>query len=347
MFGSYHIQPTTPDELPELGGFLREGFGEPPDVSHFSEEVLRWKYFEPCGIEFGPRSYVARAEGRMVGHVGIVPRTFVVRGDTAPADPVAALHFIDLLAAPGYPTAGLMLMKRGFQATAVQYALGGTADGQRIARTTGYELRLEFPSYRSILRPLYRLQASGMGRYIRFLGVGWDLARHLAHPCRPVRQTVTLQRVTTFGREIQSLVDEGLSPLTLATRSAELLNYYLSYPRESMSGWLIHNASRVVGFALLNVTTDRDVRHGKIVECFLACRDADLWHAVISALRKELKGQQAQIAWCYASTPWLDRACRRAGFFHDNRRQRFFLRGRLPSEFPYHLTLLEGDHAYI
>jgi hypothetical protein len=25
MFGSYRIQPTTPDELPELGRFLRKG----------------------------------------------------------------------------------------------------------------------------------------------------------------------------------------------------------------------------------------------------------------------------------------------------------------------------------
>src|SRR5262245_15586642 len=131
MFGSYRIQATTLDELSEVGQFLREGFGVPPDISYFTEPALRWKYFEPCGVDFGPRSYAARANGCIVGHGGIVPRTFVVHGGTTSIGPVPALHFIDLLAAPDFPTAGLMLMKKGFRATAVQYALGGSADGQR------------------------------------------------------------------------------------------------------------------------------------------------------------------------------------------------------------------------
>ena len=153
MFGSYQIQATTPDEIPAIGQFLREGFRQPPDISYFTEPALRWKYFEPCGVDFGPRSYVAMANDRVVGHVGIVPRPFVLRVCTAPASFLPALHFIDLLADPDFPTAGLMLMKRGFRATAVQYALGGSADGKRIAEKTGYELRLEFPIYRAILRP--------------------------------------------------------------------------------------------------------------------------------------------------------------------------------------------------
>src|SRR5436305_8857228 len=177
MFGSYQIQPTTPDDLPALGRFLIDGFGLARDASHVTEAALWWKYFEPCGVPFGPRSFLACSAGRIVGHVGIVPREFVVRGSSGPSDPIPALHFIDLLAAPSHPTAGLMLMKRGFQATEVQYALGGSADGQRIALVTGYECRRKFPTMWAVLHPTYRLRVAGLGRFSRLARVGVDLAR--------------------------------------------------------------------------------------------------------------------------------------------------------------------------
>jgi hypothetical protein len=349
MFGSYQIQATTPDDLSDLSRFLIEGFGEPEDIPYFSAEVLRWKYFETCGVEFGPRSYVARAGSRIVGHAGIVPRLLAVR-DAGARDSLTALHFIDLLAAPAYPTAGLMLMKRGFRATDVQYAMGGSADGQRMAEATGYELRLEFPRNRAILRPLHRLRGPGPGWLDRISRAGWDLTRYLAQPCRRARRTVRLQPVSDFGREVETLVDGGPSPLAFTTRSAGVLNYYLRYPRGAMSGWLVHDDTRAVGFALLNIPTGRDVREGKIVECFLASRDDELWHAAIRALGRELKRQGAEVALCYASTPWLERACHRAGFLPFGHPQQFYLRDdgrRLPAGVPIHLSFLEADHSYI
>jgi hypothetical protein len=349
MFGAYQIRATTLDELSEVGQFLREGFREPPDIAYFTEPALRWKYFEPCGVEFGPRSYVARANGRIVGHVGIVPRTFVVHGGTAPTGLVPALHFIDLLAAPDFPTAGLMLMKKGFRATAVQYALGGSADGQRIAEKVEYERRLEFPVYGVILRPFHRIRAAGFGPSGRLLRVSSDLWQFLSHPGQKVRRTVTIQRVAAFGPEVNSLINKPPSPLILTSRPAELLNYFLRYPAGAMSGWLVHEGPQAVGFALLNIVKDHNHRRGKIVECYLASSDDDLWHATIRALKRELKDQGADVASCYASTTWLDQACRRAGFLAMNKRQRFFLRdlgGQLPRDVPYHLTLLEADHAY-
>jgi len=350
MFGSYQIQATTPNELPELGRFLREGFQEPPGIAYFTEAALRWKYFEPCGVEFGPRSYVARSNGRIVGHAGIIPRTFVVRGSTDPASFHSALHFIDLLASPEAPTAGLMLMKKGFRATAVQYALGGSADGRRIAEKTGFERRLEFPIYRAILRPFHRARAAGLGPGGRLLRVGWDLAQCLSHPGQRQRRPVTLQRVAAFGPEVESLVSQGPSPLILTLRTPELLNYFLRYPTGAMSGWLIQGGDQTVGFALLNIIADRDHQRGKIVECYLASSDDDLWHAAIVALKQELKHQRADVASCYASTSWVDQACRRAGFLPLRKQQQFFLRdqeGHLARNLPYHLTQLEADHAYI
>jgi hypothetical protein len=351
VFGSYRIQATTPDELSEIGQFLREGFNEPPDISYFTEPALRWKYFEPCGIDFGPRSYVARASGRIVGHVGIVPRAFLVHAGSTPTGPIPASHFIDVLASPDFPSAGLMLMKRGFGADVVQYALGGTADWQRLAEKIGYERRFEFPVYRAILRPLYRARIPGTSASVRLLRVGADLTKFLTHPGQKLRRSVTIRRVTAFGSEVGSLIGKGPSPQVLTSRPATLLNYFLRYPAGTISGWSIQEGSNEVGLALLNVHAEnRDHQHGTIVECCLASSDQDLWHAAIVGLERKLKDQGADVATCYASTSWLDQACRRAGFLPLKRQVPFLVRdlgGLLPRDIPYHLTSLEADHAFI
>jgi hypothetical protein len=351
MFGSYQIRPTTVGDLPALGRFLITGFGVPPDAPHFAETALRWKYFEPCGIQFGPRSYVARSDGQIVGHIGIAAREFVIHDGADSSTVVPTLHFIDLLGSPGHPTVGLLLMKRGFQGTDVQFALGGTSDWRRMAKITGYECRSEFPVLFAILRPFYRRRGAGLLEGIsRLPHLGWDLVRSVANRGVAPQRPLTLRRVDRFGNEVDTMVRNGPAPLARTTRSSELLNYYLRYPGGPMSGWAFDDGSRQVGFAVLNIMIERDVRQGKIVECFLETTDEDLWHAAITELRRELKRQGADVASCYASTGWQERASRRAGFIPLQQSQPFFLRDpqrRLPRDIPFHLTPLEADHAYV
>ena len=47
------IRASTPDDLPDLGRFLLDGFHAPEDSAFASAEVLRWKYFEPMGGDAG------------------------------------------------------------------------------------------------------------------------------------------------------------------------------------------------------------------------------------------------------------------------------------------------------
>jgi hypothetical protein len=154
-----------------------------------------------------------------------------------------------------------------------------------------------------------------------------------------------------FGSELETLFGKGQSPQVLTSRPAELLNYFLRYPSGTISGWSVHEGNEQVGFALLNIHTEkRDHRHGTIVDCYLASSDLDLWHAAIVALKCELKDQGADIATCYASTSLVDQACRRAGFLAREKQVPFLVRdlgGLLPRDVPYHLTSLEADHAYI
>lgn len=351
MFGSFTIRATEPDDLLELCGFLRAGFQEPADAPHFSHEVMRWKYFEPLGIEFGPRSFIALSGGKIVGHAGIVPRTFQI-GPTpdAQTSTVSALHFIDLLASAEHPMAGLLLMKRGFKATDAQYALGGSADGQRIALATGYELRFEYSVMRAILRPLHRLHGPTGGPAGRWLHAAKDLRDYVTNPGRSPPGKVSLRRVNSFDRGIDPLLEPMGSPAIHTTRSSALLNSYLQIPAGKMTGWTLHVGGELIGFALLNVKSANSLRKGKIVECFLRSRDEELWHAAITALKQELRCQGADVAICYATTPWIVEACRLSGFAPRRAPGKFFLRdpkNLIPRDALFHLTLLEGDHAYL
>src|SRR5690348_7672191 len=91
------IRPLEPNDLPELGRFLVEGFGAPPEAPFAAPDVLRWKYLEPIAGLAEARSFVACAGGRIVGHVGVCPTVFV--GAALPPEGVSTLHMIDWLGA--------------------------------------------------------------------------------------------------------------------------------------------------------------------------------------------------------------------------------------------------------
>src|SRR5206468_350626 len=113
-----------------------------------------------------PRSLVARHEGRIVGHIGLCPRMFRTADDRPP---VSAVHFIDWLASPAQASAGLMLLLRGCKSAAVQYAVGGSEEGQKMAAAVGYQPVATVEVYERILRPAYRsrLPLKGPGKYLR------------------------------------------------------------------------------------------------------------------------------------------------------------------------------------
>ncbi|MHC5541655.1 GNAT family N-acetyltransferase, partial [Singulisphaera rosea] len=73
---AFEIRPLHDDDLEELSRFLTEGFHAPRESAFAAPDVLRWRYLEPIGDDASPRSYVARAEGRIVGHVGVCRTTF-------------------------------------------------------------------------------------------------------------------------------------------------------------------------------------------------------------------------------------------------------------------------------
>jgi hypothetical protein len=345
MSKGYSISPLRPEDLAELSQFLVQGFGLPADVGCLSVEALRWKYLK-APSSAGPTSLIARSDGRIVGHAGFCPRTFVLRAESSRE--IATTHPIDWLASPEHPSVGLLLLLRGFGASPTQYCIGGNPVAQKMFEALGFECRSHIPLYHKVLRPLHRRLASTQGPIRKYLGAARDLAigwRRTPAPRRPVE----LSRVTAFGPAAAEVVSSTSGPLLFSTRTPALLDDYLSYPNGCISGWTIHEDGRMIGLALLCVVREGEIRHGRLVECFLNTTDAALWQSAMAALTAVLEEQSADDVTCFASTPWMERALRETGFRRAGSVE-FLLRdgGKLlPPDIPWHITQLEADHAYL
>jgi hypothetical protein len=332
-----------PDDLEELARFLTEGFDLPPGVECFSPPVLRWKYLATGAA---PRSLVARAAGRIIGHAGFCPRTFTVAGADCT---VSTTHCIDWLAAPSHPYAGLMLLRRGSADADTQYSIGGSAVGQKMLRAAGFVPRARVAIFRRVLRPVRRRLALPEHGLRKPLGIARDLLRLWRHRATPPIRRVELRRVSAFGEEVNEVLARCPSPLAFSSRSPEVLNYYLAYPGGNLAGWTIHAGGSVLGFGLLNVALVHGIRQARVVDCFLAAQEDDLWHAALSGLVEQARACSADEVLCFASTPWMARALQRTGFVSTEATELLLRdrKGLLPGHVPFHVTHLEGDHAYL
>ena len=138
----------------------------------------------------------------------------------------------------------------------------------------------------------------------------------------------------------------------LTGRNPARMNRFLRFPRQALSGWYLRDqAGCLRGIALLNLVSHDggQTRIGKIVDCLLDNIEGFFWQAAILALTQELKRQGADMAQCYASTPWMVKALSNCGFV-SRFGVKFLLRDpdeQIPRGATFHLTALEGDYAYI
>ncbi len=300
-----------------------------------------------------PRSLGIRERGGARSRTSaLAPRSFLVRGPDLVA--VTTAYHIDhslAHAARRRKGAGLTLLFHYMKMVDTQYTLGGTPVSVKTLEAAGYERRAEFPCMWQVLRPGYRLRNRGSANRVQAVAqAAKDLGRYLSWSARRPRRALALERVAEFGTEVDLIVASWPDPLILTTRSSALLNYYLRCSGGSISGWLVRAAGRPVGFAVLNVLDTGAGRLGNIVECFLEAPDPDLWHAAIFALTRQLDIQGADLAQCVASTAWAEQACSRAAYRPTRQGVVLLLRDRdraLPRDRPFHLTKLEGDHAYL
>jgi hypothetical protein len=368
---THDIRSLTADDLPELSQFLIKGFQKAPGADFAAPEVLRWKYLERPEPSIGvplegdnrnpsradpdptlPLSYLARNEsGRIVGHLGVCRTHFEGHGIADPGERVATMNIIDWLGSPEHRSIGTSLLRRLHTGGQTQFALGATPLAVAVGERSGYESRELVPVYNRVLKAGYWLRTADAGPLRRWLWLGRDLIGRLTRlPARP-RSSVALEPVVTFGPEIEGAVARTKTYAILTDRSPARLNTFLRFPRQTFSGWHLRDRSgRLRGFAILNLVPHDQGRTctGKIVDCLLDEVDESLWQAAILALTRELARQGADIAQCYASTPWMVKSLSNSGFI-SRFGVKFLLRDpreQLPRGATFHLTALEGDYAY-
>ncbi len=345
------IQPLTADDIPELSRFLTAGFNASPQADYATAEVLQWKYLEG-NTPTEPRSYIARDEtGAVIGHLGLCRTAFEGQAITATSGHVPTIHIIDWLGSPHHRALGISLMRKAHNGVATQFGLGVSQAALVVGERAGYELRGLVPVFTRVLRPMYWLRADGLSLRSRGLRFARDVAMPWIRAPKPTQAIIALERISSFGPEVDAIVGTAKTHAILTQRDSGRLNAMLRFPRQSITGWHLRDQTgRLRGFALLNVIP-RDqggTRTGKIVDCLLDDTDIGHWQAALTGLTLELTSQGADLVQAYASTPWAAQALRQSGYtsrfsvkFHIRDRE-----GLIPRDVLFHLTPLEGDYAY-
>ena len=349
MTSGTQISPLQRADIPELSQFLISGFGVPANSSFFSHEVLLWKYFDGPGSPSGDsvRSLVARAAGRIIGHVGICFRQLIVTGDGA--TPVSTMHAIDWLGSEAHPGSGAFLMLQAFATSTTQYAIGGTAQAQAVFPRLGFEQKSKLLIFRKVLAPFHRLRTTGQGLFRKGAGTIVDVASVCRARTPPMPHIAELRSVSTFAEEIDGLLRQSSMRIVTCQRDHSLLNYFLRCPLSGFSGWTIHISERIVGYAVLKITANGRAQLGKIVDCWLDTEDSSYWQAAVAALVDRLRVLSADSVTCYAANPSLHAALLWNGFAKSGE-SNVYLRDKrrsLPQELPFGFSMLEADHAIL
>ncbi len=340
--------PLEPGLLPQLSEFLAAGFPQQPVEDFASPGVLRWKYFDPRESDNGPRSFVALADGKIVAHAGYCTTSFQRMGQ--PTFEVPAVSMIDWYSLPSHRPMGALLMLKVFRRAGTQYTLGCSAEAAEVILSSGYSIIATVPHYQRVFNAGHFFRLAARNPHWRNVAVQLrDFGRSICNRGRAPSVAIELQRVETFGPELDSLLANGKLDVVFSSRRASLLNHYLRYPRKTVTGWLVRREGQPVGAALLNGWEKHGVRVGKIVDCCLAVDSDKTWHAAIFALTEELRQQACDVVNCYASTPWMNQALQDSGFSQSGSTP-FYLRdpgNLIPRTAPFHLTHLEADLALL
>lgn len=344
------IQALREEWIPALSEFLIKGLCHPGDYSAFAApDVLRWKYLSPRGPWKIPRSLLVMDGESITAHAGICTTEFLSLGK--PSEPVAAIHIVDWLSNERSASLGALLMFRAFALAPVQYAFGCTPAAARVLVRAGFEEVAQVPLFHRVVSRrnprVWRTLHGAGGGLKQFVYRAFDLVQSFRSGKNNSR--LQLREVTTFGREVEDLLGKCAHQLLTTSRSPALLNYYLTFPRNGLKGWILEKNSKPQGFAITTLVEKPGLRHGRIVECFLPEAEPSAWADAVAALAAQLRSSRPDLVSCAASTSWMSEGLQKNGFLR---------RGRLPvylrdpqkhlnKSMPLHLSFLEADLAYI
>jgi hypothetical protein len=341
------IRPIERDDIAAVSKFLTSGFATLVDAEFAAPDVLEWKYFDSIGDTASPRGLIAFDREQIVSFVGICPTSIVLGSST---EHISAGHGMDWLASRAHPAVGVHLYNRANESIAVPFVIGGTPMATEIRKRMGWTFPVQVSRFCRILKPLHRLRRpTDDVLWKALLKIGRDYARQVLISPQAPKVALELKPIEMFGDEVEQISrDCGMIDVH-TRRTAALLNHFLRYPRAGISGWLIMQDAKVRGYAMLSVLYREQKWLGRIVDCFMDCPDYNLWYSALHNLTRQLGILGADLAECYGSTSWMERALRSNGY-HFQRVSPLAVRDvnqLIPKEASFFLTALEGDHGFL
>ena len=237
---------TLPSEQTALAELLQSTFPASGEVNSFVPDVLRWKYFSPHPDWSGPRSYVVKKDGGIVGHGGIWPLR-LAKGNIQ----LSAIHLIDWAARRSASGVGVLLLRKLADLADLLLTIGGSDDTQRILPRLGYQQAGELKMQAKVVRPWLQYRTTsepGWRAPARLLrNTIWSLPL-----LPPVPKGWQAARIPRFDSSVEPLLcsqRETLTPL----RTVAGLNRILDCPAATFQAFLVYEGSRLQGYFVLSL----------------------------------------------------------------------------------------------
>ncbi len=267
------IRPTQPDDLNELSVFLTEqGM---PRTTH----DLNWKFLQSPGEYAGPKSWVAKLAGQIVGHIGIMPTCIHPK---ASHPPIPAAWFVDWMVREDVRSRGIgVFLLREAGTGGLLMTIQGSVETQRVLPQLGWSagrglqvhklnVRAGFPGMNR--NPLVRLAAE-TARWLYF------------HPVRkPAPRGWALSDDESDWSQLENVMQRLQGQVASFDRSAAFLRWHFqAHPSRRYHLLLARDPSGPCGYAVWRIGEREDgVRVGRLVDAALPGDEAEGWSWLIS-----------------------------------------------------------------
>ncbi|HPD30798.1 MAG TPA: GNAT family N-acetyltransferase [Phycisphaerae bacterium] len=288
------IRATRPDELNAVAAFLTDG-GMPHTAA-----TLRWKFWDSPGRLNGcGKSIVAEIDGRIVGHIGIMPAT--VHLDSPGASGVPGGWFVDWVVRRDLRSRGIgiFLLREAEKTCRALMTIQGTADTRQALPALQWVRQDGLSVFKLNVRAGGTCEEAGLGRR-----VATELARVVRyHPVRwpaPEGWSVTLAGESPAAdpwHELDAVLARQHQSLNGAfchfDRSAEALRWlFMAHPAGHYRLTIARDAAGPAGYIIWRTCRDSGHRiDGRIVDILAPWERPDAWRWLVSVAVARLAAQ--------------------------------------------------------
>lgn len=291
-------------DLSGVANFLVSIFGKgvPPSVLH--SRFLEWKFFTDRPDWPGARSYVARQDQQIVGHVCVWPLTFVAGEREIPS-----CHLIDWAASPAVPGAGAIIYQHLMQLAGTVIAVGGSEHARRVLPKLKFRPYGSLEAYARVVRPWRQFRSrprTSLWRDFARLGRNqlWSLhrlPREAGWSALPVLQA-------------DSRLDAMQSPLAMFCRtrkSSDVMNYLLQCPAARCAFFYLLRDGETLGYFVLSQLGGQC----RIADLYVGSEDKSAWRAAFRiAARTAAESPETCEITAVSSLAWMSRLLSEDGF---------------------------------